>query len=209
VRRPDQLCFSEISLPQGFTAPSSMVSDSSGITSAVSNSTRVPSPLQSTHMPCGLLNENACGVSSGKEMPHGAQAILSEKTRSPASVIAISVPSPRRSACSTESVTRARCAEPATRRSTTTSTWCFLRLSSASVDSLSTIAPSTRSRTKPASRSSASSSRCSPLRFTRIGASSVTRVPAGAARISFAIRSAVWEWTGRPQPWQCWRPTRA
>ena len=78
MRRPDQLVFSEISLPHGLTAPSSIVSDSSGTTSAGSISTRTPRPLQSTHMPCGELKENACGVSSGNERSHGAQAIFSE-----------------------------------------------------------------------------------------------------------------------------------
>ena len=52
---------------QGLMAPCSTLSESSGTTSSGSNSKRVPSPLQSAHMPCGLLKENACGVSSGND----------------------------------------------------------------------------------------------------------------------------------------------
>jgi hypothetical protein len=47
----------------------------------------VPSPLHSTHMPCGLLNEKLCGVSSGNDVPQVPHAIFSENTRSPPSSV--------------------------------------------------------------------------------------------------------------------------
>ena len=59
-------------------APSSMERESSGTTRSGSISTREPRPLQSTHMPWGLLKEKAWGESSGKEMPQSPQAIFSE-----------------------------------------------------------------------------------------------------------------------------------
>jgi hypothetical protein len=122
VRSPDQLDFCEISRPQGLIAPSSMVSASSGTTSSGSIAMREPRPLQSTHMPCGLLNEKPCGVSSGKEIPHSAHAIFSENTRSAPSRWAISCPPPALSACSTEPARRRFASGPTTMRSTTTST---------------------------------------------------------------------------------------
>jgi len=65
------------------------------------------------------------------------------------------------------------------------------RLSRAGTSSESTISPFTRSRTKPARRVSASSSRCSPLRLTSSGASSTTRSPSELASSSAAICCAV------------------
>jgi hypothetical protein len=73
-----QPVFSETFGPQGLMAPPSMLSESSGTTRSGSISTREPRPLQSTHMPCGLLKEKLWGVSSGNEMPQSAQAIFSE-----------------------------------------------------------------------------------------------------------------------------------
>ena len=57
---------------------------------------------------------------------------------------------------------------------------CFFCFSSASTSSRRTIMPSMRTRTKPALRSSANSSRNSPLRFSALGASSVTWVLSGS-----------------------------
>jgi hypothetical protein len=161
-------------------------------------------------MPWGLLNEKLCGVSSGNEIPHGLQASLSDSTRSPpSSVDAISMPSPILSAVSTDSVMRAPIPRFTTMRSTTASTVCLRRLSSATTSSAATSSPSTRSRTKPCCRASASSSRCSPFRFTSSGVKITSRVPAGSAASSRAICSAVWPRTGLPQRWQCCTPTRA
>ena len=187
-----------------------MDSESSGTTSSGSISTRAPSPLQSTHMPWGLLKEKLWGVSSGKEMPQAPQAIFSEKTTSgPPSMLAISMPSPILSAVSTDSFSRDAAPFFTTSRSITASTVCLRRLSRDWISSESTISPFTRSRTKPERRASASSSRCSPLRFTRIGAISTSFVPSPWAASSRAICWAVWPFTGLPQEWQCCTPTRA
>ena len=78
-RKPDaQPVFWDTLGPQLFTAPSSRESSSLGITRSGSISTREPRPLQSTHMPCGLLKEKLWGVSSGKEIPQSPHAIFSE-----------------------------------------------------------------------------------------------------------------------------------
>src|SRR6185312_13888236 len=94
--------------PHTATAPSLIERVSSGTTSAGSAWSFSPRPLQSTHMPSGELNENDCGDSSGKPMPHFAHALSSEYTRgvfSPATSTD-SLPLPSRSAVSTESVRR-------------------------------------------------------------------------------------------------------
>jgi hypothetical protein len=200
-RKPcTQPVFSETFGPHGLIAPSSSDRSGSGITSSGSISTRVPSPLQSAHMPCGLLNEKAWGVSSGKEQPQCEHEALSEKTRSgPPSIAASSVPCPTRSAASTESVSRPRIPRRTTMRSITASRVCFRRLSRAASSSLRRISPSTRSRVQPERRADSSRSRCSPLRFTSSGASRRIRVPSARDESSRAICSAVWASTRRPQ----------
>src|SRR3989442_8827056 len=50
-----------------------------GTSRSPSISSREPSPPHSGHAPYGLLNENIRGETSGKEMPHSAQASFSEK----------------------------------------------------------------------------------------------------------------------------------
>ena len=88
IARAERICpmnplvqptFCEAPAPHGTTAPSSMLFSGSGTTRAGSMATRVPRPLQSGHMPCGLLKLKACGVSSGNEMPHFGHAAFSEK----------------------------------------------------------------------------------------------------------------------------------
>ena len=171
-----------------------------GITSSGSISTRLPNPLQSTHMPWGLLKEKLWGVSSGNERLQWLHAIFSENTRSDAlGVETINWPCPTFSADSTDSVTRLRAPLPTTTRSITASTVCRRRLSRASRSSVKTISPSTRSRTKPARNASAMSSRCSPFRFTNSGARITSRVPTRAVSSSRAICWAVWLFTVRPQ----------
>src|SRR3989442_13046364 len=51
-------------------------------------SSREPSPPHSGHAPYGLLNENIRGETSGKEMPHSAQASFSEKVFAAGFVVA-------------------------------------------------------------------------------------------------------------------------
>ena len=66
-RKPaDQPVFSETSLPQLRTAPSSMLSDSSGITSSGSISTLEPRPLQSNAHALGTVEGEALGRELGK-----------------------------------------------------------------------------------------------------------------------------------------------
>ena len=60
--------------PQGSMAPCSMERSALGTIRSGSISMLEPSPLQSTHMPSGLLNENDCGDSSGRPTPQLGQA---------------------------------------------------------------------------------------------------------------------------------------
>ena len=60
--------------PQGSIAPSLMERFRSGTIRSASISRLEPSPLQSTHMPSGLLKENDCGDSSGSPTPQSGQA---------------------------------------------------------------------------------------------------------------------------------------
>ncbi len=55
-------------------APSLSESLSLGTTRSGSISRLEPSPLQSMHMPSGLLKEKSCGVSSGNPTPQVGQA---------------------------------------------------------------------------------------------------------------------------------------
>jgi len=94
------------SSPQVRTPPSS--SDLSGTTKRDgSNSSRVPSPLQSGHMPRGELKENIVGLSSGKLMSQCGQAFCSESSQSSPSPRSMRTrPSPWCRAVSIESVSR-------------------------------------------------------------------------------------------------------
>ncbi len=69
--------------------------------------------------------------------------------------------------------------------------------------------PSMRTRTKPALRASSNSSRNSPLRFSALGASSVTWVFAGSAASSSTTSAAERALTAPPHWWQRCSPTRA
>ena len=148
-RKPlPQPSFSETPSPQGFTAPASIESESSGTTRSGSISKRVPRPLQSPHMPCGLLKEKAWGVSSGKEIWHFPHAAVSEKVSSSSpGTEAISWPSPIRRAVSTDSVRRETRPDFRTSRSITASTSMLLALvERLEGPSVSRISPSTRRR---------------------------------------------------------------
>ena len=197
--------------PSGLTAPSLTERSGFGTTRSGSISMRVPSPEHSGHIPSGELNENSCGDGSGNEIPQWWQARCSESTWSfcPSAAIT-SVPSPSRSAVSTESVSR--CASPglATRRSTTASIVCFFFLSrrTSSSSSESTL-PSSLTRAKPALRTCSITSLCSPLRSRTSGASTRNFVPSASRITSCTICCADCCETGRPQLWQLSRPTRA
>src|SRR5512138_1478560 len=67
-----------IDSPHTATAPSRIERVGSGTTRSGSAAIRSPRPLHSTHMPSGELNENDCGDSSGKPMPHFGHALASE-----------------------------------------------------------------------------------------------------------------------------------
>src|SRR2546425_8714745 len=70
----------EVSRPaHGASAPSLSERAGFGTSRSGSISSREPSPPHSGHAPYGLLNENIRGETSGKEMPHSAQASFSEK----------------------------------------------------------------------------------------------------------------------------------
>ena len=58
-----------IPLLQGSTAPSRMLREGSGTMRSGSISGFVPSPLQSGHIPSGLLKLKCAGVSSPKDSP--------------------------------------------------------------------------------------------------------------------------------------------
>ena len=63
---------------QGANAPSSMVSDLSGITRSGSISIRNPNPVQSGHAPYGVLKEKSRGSSSDMDMSHEGHEKASE-----------------------------------------------------------------------------------------------------------------------------------
>ncbi len=60
--------------PHGSMAPSLIDRLPSGTIRSGSISRLEPRPLQSTHIPSGLLNENDCGDSSGSPTPQSGQA---------------------------------------------------------------------------------------------------------------------------------------
>ena len=197
-----QPVFSETFGPQGRIAPASIESESSGTTSAGSISTRVPRPLQSTHMPCGLLKEKLCGVSSGKPSAAVGRRPSSRRRRGPCrprrsrdqhAVAELQRALDRLGEARRRVRLQRRGGRPRSRRCAS----CACR------------APArprrARSRRRRAgarsrrARASASSSRCSPLRFTSSGASSVSRAPAplGQQLVRDLLRR-VWPRTGAP-----------
>src|SRR6185436_6158577 len=110
-------------------------SDGSGTTSSGSISICEPSPVQRGHAPCGELNENDRGSSSGIEMPQCRQAKRSEyevitgSDPSRGTVSTSMIPSARDTAVSTESASRLRRSGFIDSRSTTTEMSCLYFLS--------------------------------------------------------------------------------
>src|SRR6266540_2208190 len=102
----------------GSTAPSARLSVRSGTTSASSYLRTLPNPLHSGHAPSGWLNENRRGCGRSRTAPHPLQRKSSPNSRVPAPTTSTaSRPPPSRSAASTDSVMRPRCAESSTTRS--------------------------------------------------------------------------------------------
>ena len=101
-------------------APSAIVSLRFGTTRPGSSSICTPRPVQVGHAPCGLLNEKLRGSISPTE--YGACSVFGHAkcslnvssgragSPSPACGAKTRIPSPRRSACSTESAMRWRVA---------------------------------------------------------------------------------------------------
>ncbi len=105
-------------------------------------------PPQSAQAPYGLLKENMRGDTSGKDTPQAAQANRSEKRwEGPSTASTCTTPSARRSAVSSESLSRDPRLSRMTRRSTTTSMVCFLALASSISSESSRNWPFTRTRT--------------------------------------------------------------
>ena len=105
-------------------------SDGSGTTSSGSISIIEPSPVQRGQAPCGALNENERGSSSGIEMPQCRQAKRSLYVKisgspSRGTVSTSRMPSASATAVSTESASRLRSSGRITSRSTTTEMSCL------------------------------------------------------------------------------------
>ena len=117
--------------------PRSSDSDGSGTTSSGSISICEPSPVQRGQAPCGELNENIRGSSSGIEVPQlqAGEALASTSSTSPARRRPRSrrSPPPAPTAVSIESASRLRRSGRITRRSTTTAMSCLYFLSSSIV----------------------------------------------------------------------------
>src|SRR3989338_4012921 len=96
----------------GRMAPSAMLKRLFGITRSGSTSSFVPRPVHVGHAPCGELNENSRGSSSGRLMLHNGHAKCSENTLvsslPPATDSTMSMPSPKSSAVSTDCARRDR-----------------------------------------------------------------------------------------------------
>ena len=157
--------------------------------------------MQRGHAPCGELNENIRGSSSGIEIPQCRQAKRSENvwTLLSGSVSTSRMPSASATAVSTESASRLRSSGRMIRRSTTTEMSCLYFLSSTISSSSSRSSPSTFTRVKPSERSSSSCLPYSPLRPRTIGARTMKRVPSSRPMIWSMICSADWAAIGRPQ----------
>src|SRR5918996_6573203 len=72
--------YSVCELAQGTTAPSLTLRSAFGTTRSGSISSRLPSPSQRSHAPCGLLNEKVLGCISAIEAPQLVQVNVSEKS---------------------------------------------------------------------------------------------------------------------------------
>ncbi len=191
----------------GAIAPSASDFDGSGTMRAGSKSQVAPRPWHSGHAPCGELNENARGDSSGTLMPQLTHAIRRENSRSPSSrplMTTISLAS--WSAVSIDSVRRRSMPERTTSRSTTTSIVWFFRRSSLMSSSSERKRPSMRAFEKPRVRSASSSFLNSPLRPRTIGASTLMRSSCGYVITRSMMRSSDWLAISRPQFGQCGTP---
>ncbi len=119
------------------------------------------------------------------------------------------MPAARRSAVSTESVSRCLAVDLTASRSTTTSIVCFSCFLSLGGSVSGWTTPSTRARAKPLDCSSANRSTYSPLRPRTTGASTWKRVPSAMPRTRSTICCGLCREIGSPQTGQCGSPTRA
>ena len=109
-------------LEPGPRPPSSSGFDGSAITFTGSNVQVLPTPLQVSHAPYGLLNENERGSSCGMLVPSFGQASFSEYRRSaPSTTATITSPSAHLSAVCIEFSSRCSIPGLMTKRSMTTS----------------------------------------------------------------------------------------
>ncbi len=112
-------------------------------------------------------------------------------------------------AVSTESASLDRMDSCITRRSTTTSTVCFLFFSSFMLSDRSYIMPSTRTRTKPLLRAASISFACSPFLALTTGDRTIILVFSGSVSTLSTIWSTVCCFISRPHTGQCGTPMRA
>ena len=94
-------------------------------------------------------------------------------------------------------------ARETTSRSTTTAIECFTFFFNSILSDRSLTSPSTRTRTKPALRTSSNADWNSPLRASTSGASTMIRAPSGISRTASMICSDVCCWIGRWHFGQC------
>ena len=198
-------------------APSAIDRSGFGITRLGSTSSFSPSPWQEEQAPKGELKEKRRGSISGKLIPQTSHAKCSENTVSfpafdPPSIPTITTPLPSFKAVSKESTSRVlSISSSITRRSTTTSMWCFFLRSSSFAIASSTrwITPSTRTRIKPARCTSSSVPLCSPFFALTTGPRMAISDPRGNFIMCDAIWLTLWRFTSFPHCGQWGMPILA
>ena len=186
LRDRSMLSYQGLSRPfavHGWMAPSARLSPLSGMTRLGSISRLEPRPVQAGQAPYGLLKLKVRGAISPRLIPQYTQAKCSENSdSSPSTTFTRTTPAPSLRAVSTESASRAALAPFSTcSLSTTTSTVCFLFLSSCSSSDKSWISPSTRTLTNPAFCRSLNVAWCSPFRSRTRGARIIILLPSGTS----------------------------
>ncbi len=187
-----------------------------GATRSASNSNLTPRPSHSAQAPCGLLKEKERGSNGATLMLQTGQSQWRlRRSSSPLVGATTRLPSPTRSAVSTESASRLRTASPSsppwriTMRSMTISAVAGSVVALPSSSARSTTVASIRARTNPLRLNSPSWPRRSFSWPAASGANSRRRLPSGKASIVSTICCGVRARMGRPQLGQCGRPTRA
>ncbi|VEW10446.1 Uncharacterised protein [Moraxella caviae] len=176
---------------------------------------RLPSPSQLGQAPAGLLKLNNLGSSSLTARSHTGQECLAERICSsspfglPSMWYKIAKSEPNLSAVSRLSATRFPKSSRTLNLSTTTSMLCFLFFSRLGSSSVSYTTSSMRTLVKPWADSWSKSALCSPLRSRTTGASSMSFVPSGNAKMPSTISLTVCATIGKSCSGQCGTPTRA